>query len=221
MYARAAGIRALVFAVTAIAAASCGSNSPTSPGGGGGVFITSVRPDAPIRSVVSQPIIIEGQGFLAGLSVLVTQPDGAQAVYAGADILNRQPTSIQVMVRLALAGAYTFVVQNPSGTSSFPFGVRVVETMTTPVIVNAIPDTLARSVVPQIVRLEGMNFTQDLTLTIVGPDGSFRVMTGAQLSLVTSTTVQFSLLFDRAGRYSISITAPTGEVSNIVAITAT
>jgi hypothetical protein len=87
--------------------------------------ITAVLPDHLQASPNPQALTVQGQKFVPGMSVSVTDPAGTvQDVPAGA-IGDVRATSMQVTVTLQLAGDYTIVATSPSGTPSNSFGFRV------------------------------------------------------------------------------------------------
>jgi hypothetical protein len=87
--------------------------------------ISAVLPDRLQASSNPQALTLQGQKFVPGMSVSLTDPAGSvQDVAAGA-IADVRPTSMQITVTLQLAGDYSIVATSPSGTPSNAFGFRV------------------------------------------------------------------------------------------------
>ena len=66
----------------------------------------------------------------------------------------------------------------------------------------------------QTLRFTGSDFDPNLTLTLTAPDGVVTVLTGAQLSTITATTVPVNLAFTKLGVHTFVIANSSGESSN-------
>lgn len=87
--------------------------------------IVAVLPDRLTPSASPQTLTVQGQRFISGMTVSVTDPaGGVQDVPAG-NITDIRPTSMQIAVTLQTAGDYSIVATSPSGTPSNSFGFRV------------------------------------------------------------------------------------------------
>ena len=73
---------------------------------------------------------------------------------------------------------------------------------------------------PQPLHFTGTSFDNNLSLTLTAPDGVVTVLTGPQVSAVTATGVDVSLVFTQAGAHTFVITNPSGESSNPITVTA-
>jgi hypothetical protein len=88
------------------------------------IAIDRVDPRAPSRSDQKQTLRLEGRNLESGLSIVVTDPAGADV--PGATIDKITATSAEVTVVLSTVGVYTMVVTSPTGGNSnkFTFTVR-------------------------------------------------------------------------------------------------
>jgi hypothetical protein len=202
----------LTTAVLVFSVASCG-DSPTAPGGNT-VTITSVSPESPVAGTASQTLTVRGGSFLTGLSLFVRQPDGTERVFSGADIQNLQISSFQVTVVLPQTGAHELRVGPSAAALSSPFLLVVRATLTAPVIFSVTPAAVVRGSGLQTLRFNGVDFDPNLTMTLTAPDGVVTVLTGAQLSAITATSVQVNLAFTQLGVHTFVITNSSGESSN-------
>jgi hypothetical protein len=87
--------------------------------------ISAVLPDRLQASGSPQALTVQGQRFVPGMSVTVTDPAGTVQDVPAGSIADVRPTSMQVTVTLQLGGDYSIVATSPSGTPSNGFGFRV------------------------------------------------------------------------------------------------
>ena len=210
--------RLTLIAVLVFIAAACGE-SPTAPSGGNTMALTSVLPESPVASTASQTLILRGGNFQTGLSVFVKEPDGIERVFSGADIQNLQISSFQVTVVLSQPGAHEVRVGSSPAAQSSPLLLIVRPTQTAPVIFSVTPSAVVRGSGLQTLRFAGFDFDPNLTLTLTAPDGVVTVLTGAQLSAITTTSVQVNLAFTKLGVHTVVITNSSGESSNPMPVT--
>jgi hypothetical protein len=78
--------------------------------------IERVEPAEPTRQVEIQTLRVIGQRFAAGLSVVLTDPAGADVT--DVQVTKVTQTSFEIAARLDKAGDYSLVVTNPSGAVS-------------------------------------------------------------------------------------------------------
>src|SRR5262245_41591839 len=83
--------------------------------------ILSISPPSPAASPTAQLVTITGTGFLPGLSLDVTTPDGNVQNYKGGAIQGTRDMSFQVSLTFPTTGTYSLVVTNPDGGTSDPF----------------------------------------------------------------------------------------------------
>jgi hypothetical protein len=87
--------------------------------------ISGVLPERLQASPNPQTITVQGQGFVPGMGISVTDPAGSvQDIPAGA-INDVRPTSLQIAVTLSMNGDYSIVAVSPSQGTSNTFGFRV------------------------------------------------------------------------------------------------
>jgi hypothetical protein len=200
-------------------AAACG-DSPTAPGGGNTMTITSVTPDSPVASGAAQTLTVPGGTFVTGLAMFVKEPDGTERVLSGAAIQNLQASSFQVAAVLPQSGAYELRVGASAAAPSSPFQLIVRSTQTAPVIFNVTPSSVVRGPGLQPLRFTGLDFDPNLTMTRTDPDGVVTLLTGPQLSTVTATSVEVSQVFTKPGVHTFVITNSSGESSNPMQVNA-
>jgi len=87
--------------------------------------IVAVLPDRLTASPNPQSLTVQGQRFVPGMTVSVTDPAGGVQDIPAGNITNVRPTSMEITVTLQAAGDYSIVATLPSGTPSNSFGFRV------------------------------------------------------------------------------------------------
>jgi len=87
--------------------------------------VTGLRPLPLSKSTSPQTITVEGSRFVAGLSVMVTDPAGNVQTIQPSAIPQVEPDHFPVAVTLELTGDYGLVVTNPSGQTSNTFAFHV------------------------------------------------------------------------------------------------
>jgi hypothetical protein len=88
-----------------------------------GPVIEKITPAEPMKRQDAQPLLVEGQGFSAGLRVVMTDPMGADVTEL--QVGKVTPNSFELTARLEHSGEYTLVVTNPSGAVSSPKRILV------------------------------------------------------------------------------------------------
>jgi hypothetical protein len=209
---------AAVLSLGLIVVPAC-SDMPAGPSGGTTMTITEVTPESPVRDNAPQILFVEGRNFLTGPILFVKAPDGTDAVVSGANIQNVQSSSFEARVVLSQSGTYELRVGPSPGAQSAPFQILVRPTATAPAIFSVTPASVIRGPAVQVVTFDGLNFDPNLEVTIVEPDGVVLKIFATQMLSLSSTLVQFSKVFTKAGLYTFVVTNPSGEVSNSVQIT--
>jgi hypothetical protein len=87
--------------------------------------VTGLKPLPLSKSTSPQTITVEGARFVAGLSVMVTDPAGNVQTIQPSGIPQVEPDHFPVSVTLELTGDYGLVVVNPNGQTSNTFAFRV------------------------------------------------------------------------------------------------
>jgi surface antigen len=177
--------------------------------------INSISPSSPIATVGNQNVTVNGTGFVAGLTVIVTFPNGSTATLSGSQILNVTPTSFTMVINFNnVPGAYSIRVNNPGGAQSnaFPF---TVQPQTSPVVTSISPSSPIATVGNQNVTVNGSNFVSGLTVTVTFPNGTTGTLSGSQILNVTPTSFTMVINFNNVpGAYSIRVNNPGGAQSN-------
>ena len=182
--------------------------------------ILSVSPPSPASSPAAQLITVTGAGFLPGLALDVTAPDGGVQNYKGGAIQSTRDMSFQVSVVFATAGTYTLVVTNPDGGTSEPFPVKSGPVREAPVIDRIAPDVATKSASAQTFQLEGKGFSTASVVMLVDPTGAGTVVGGTDVTGVTPSSMQLQLILNSTGDYTVTVSNPGGgPTSNAVKIT--
>jgi hypothetical protein len=182
--------------------------------------ILSVSPSSPAASPTAQTITVTGTGFLPGLSLDITTPEGGVQNYKGGAIQSTRDMSFQVSALFATAGTYTLVVTNIDGGTSEPFPLKAGPVGDVPVIDRVTPDTVTRSGSAQSFRLDGKGFSNASLVTLTDPTGAGTMLGGTDVSNVTPTSMQLHLILGSTGDYSVTVSNPGGgPTSNAVKIT--
>jgi hypothetical protein len=210
---------ALVLAAPAlIGLAACQSSRPTEPRVDG-PHITSVTPQSPVQSDAPQLLIVRGEQFPTGLSLVVAAPDNSTRIYSNSEIEGLQQGTFQVQVVLARPGIYTLTPRSPGASVASPgFQLQVSSAGSTPVISSISPSALSRNTLSQSVAAQGNNFDAGLTVTVIEPDGA-TVSLGAGNVIVSSPTAfQIFHVFNKVGTYTLRASNPDGTSSNTVSL---
>jgi len=182
--------------------------------------ILSVSPPSPASSPSAQLVTVTGMGFLPGLALDITTPDGNVQNYKGGAIQSARNMSFQVSVVFPTTGTYAMVVTNADGAASEPFSVSSGPVTDVPVLDRVTPDTITRSPSAQTFRLDGKGFAAGSIVTIIDPTGAGVTLGGTQVTHVTPTSMQLHVVVNAKGDFSVTVSNPGGgETSNAVKIT--
>lgn len=80
--------------------------------------IDRVIPDKATKGSTAQPLTFNGNNFVQGLSVSVTDPTGNVTVLKGTALETVTREMVKMSLVLDIAGEYSFLITNPSGQSS-------------------------------------------------------------------------------------------------------
>ena len=178
--------------------------------------ITAVTPAAPVVSQKPQTLTVTGEGFRTGLTLFVTTPGGTVQTLAGEDLAAQRPTSFQVSLALTEKGRYTLVVVNETGPRSTAFAIETkAPAASGPWIEEVMPAEFSRSRDVQLVTLAGRNFAAGVRVNVGDPSGSVKT---AEVVRVEPQTIVVRYTFEQAGPHEVTLTNPSGESSNAVAI---
>ena len=116
-----------------------------------------------------------------GLTVELADPGGGSRTLERSDIQALQSTSFQLVATLAISGAYSIRVKNPSGDQSEPFSfvVQSDASGSPPHIDSVNPTTVVHSANTQVLAVAGSNFSSALNVTLVDPSGQPLGVNGA------------------------------------------
>jgi hypothetical protein len=178
--------------------------------------VSAVIPAEPLQSDLPQLVRVQGLNFRAGLSLSVRDPSGRSVTIPNLAIQNQLSTSFQASVVLDSIGAYGFVVVQSDGDSSVSFlvNVRGIPPLA-PIIDSVSPASTVRSAVAQLVSLAGHDFDPSLTVQIVDPQSLLTQLNRSNLSASTDSLIEFSMILDKAGNYTISLWTALGPASNL------
>lgn len=188
--------------------------------------ITGIAPQSLVTGPTAQQIAVTGQGFMRGLSMVVTNPAGATQVFKGMNVEPEESASFSVTVAFPIAGVYQFVVTNTDGGVSQPFsltvrdGARAAVTSqsTAPVITSISPSTLGKQSQPQTLRVDGARFAQGLIVTLDDPTGQAVQYSGRDIANQTANSFTLTVIITVEGEYTLSLVNPGGQASNAVSL---
>jgi len=200
-------------------AAGCGRSSPTNPSGSS-PQVSSVAPPQILREDAPQTVTISGRNFVSGLTVELSDPGGGSRTVERSEIQALQPTSFQMIATLSMAGAYLIRIKNPSGDQSDPFSfiVQAEAGGNAPHIDSVSPASVIHSASIQVFAVAGANFSSALSITLLDPSGQPLAVNGAIVGTVLPGSFQIGVSLPQTGTYTLTVTNPTGETSNSVAI---
>jgi hypothetical protein len=87
--------------------------------------VTGVQPAVLSKGPSPQTITVGGTRFVAGLTVMVTDPAGNVRTIPSPDVAQILPASFQITLPLEISGTYEIIVKNPDGTVSKTFTFEV------------------------------------------------------------------------------------------------
>ena len=213
-------IRWVVVAALTVSATGCSDSGPTTPSGPV-PEIARIDPTEVAPGPGTQTLAVSGQGFVTGLVVLLTLPNGTITTISGDAIQAVQNVSFQVSAPFATAGDYRLAVRLLSGAESNEVKITARSTGgTSPRIDTVTPGAVQSGSVSTVVTLTGVNFTTDSSVNFTTPNGATSVLPSSALVAVSSTSVQLSIAFPTAGTYALSVTNGQGQASNTVTVTA-
>jgi hypothetical protein len=154
------------------------------------------------------------------LTVELTSPAGASTTLERSEIQALQTTSFQMTATLSMAGAYVIRAKNPSGDQSDPFSfiVQAEAGGNAPHIDSVSPTSVIHSANLQVFAVTGANFSSALSVTLLDPSGQPLSVNGAIVGTVLPESFQIGVTLTQTGTYTLTVTNPTGETSNSVAI---
>jgi len=184
--------------------------------------ITSITPAAArVQEKAPQTLTVNGKGFVEGLTLEITSPEGQMHVLSGQDIRDLKENSFAVSVWINKSGTYTFIVKTAGGSASNAFSYKVPDAAAAPSIERVDPSSVPRDAKPQRFTVFGRNFEQGLTVSLTDPAGEVTAVTRDQIGTVTATSFTVDLTLGMAGDYALIVTNPSTAASNSVTITAT
>ena len=204
---------AMAVVLTAVSCATPNTGTTPTPGT---LQISSISPGAPIAGVTPQLLTFNGMAFESNLSLIVNGPSGSTTL-TGSAITNQSDTSFTVSMVLSV-GAYQFIVENPGGAMSAQFVLLVSAATGGPQIVSISPASPSRNSQPQLLLMSGENFVNGLTVQVIDPKGALTIVTGPDISNITSTSFNLNITLSQTGTYSLTVMNPSGDVSNTVNI---
>jgi hypothetical protein len=189
----------------------------------GNPAVAGLSPRSPVVSSAPDPVYVVGTGFISGVSVVLTLPDGTTSTVGGSSITFGSPTVFQMRPTFAQAGAYSLRVVNPSGQTSdpFPFTVQSPEAPAPPVITSLSPGTLTAGTPVQLIYVSGTGFQPGLAATLTLPDGSTSPIDPSLVTFGSSTIFNVKAVLPTAGAYALRVTNPSGATSTPFAFTVT
>ena len=149
------------------------------------------------------------------MTLFVTTPGGTVKTLAGEDLAAQRATSFQVSLALTEKGRYTLVVVNETGPRSTAFAIETKAAASGPWIEEVMPAEFSRSRDVQLVTLAGRNFAEGVRVNVGDPSGSVKT---AEVVRVEPQTIVVRYTFEQAGPHEVTLTNPSGESSNAVAI---
>jgi pimeloyl-ACP methyl ester carboxylesterase len=180
--------------------------------------ISGINPSSPTQSNVNQDITVNGSGFAANLTVIVTLPDSSTVTLSGTQILNVTSTSFTMRATLNAAGQWKIKVLNPNGDLSNIYSFHV-QAPAPPIISSISPASLTARNVDQNITVNGTNFQQGLTVTVAFPNGSTGTLSGTQIQTVTATSFTMRITLGNAGSWNLKVNNPNGGQSNVLPFT--
>jgi hypothetical protein len=185
------------------------------------VAISSISPSSPTAGPNNQTVTVNGSGFQAGLTISAGFPGGGGTTLSGSQIQSVTATSVQMIITLSGAGAWTIKVNNPDGGQSNTFGFNVNAAVSTPGIVSVSPGTPTASGSNQTVTVFGSQFQSGLTVTVGFPGGGGTTLSGSQIQSVTATSFQMLITLSGSGAWTIKANNPDGGQSNTFSFSVT
>jgi hypothetical protein len=169
--------------------------------------ITGIGPASPDAAAGVQPVQITGEGFQAGLTLTLVDPQGSTINVANPAITDVHPTVINVNLTLSTPGAWKIAVLNPLAQPSSAFSFTVAGA---PTITGTDPAQLSRNPAEQLWTFLGTGFMSGLTVVLTNPQGGGTTVTTIS---VTATAVKVKAILPTPGQWQAVITNPKNRAS--------
>jgi len=187
------------------------SANPTCP------VITSVLPATPLASLVDQTITINGSGFQNQAWIKVTYSGGSSELRPPGQVTFVSDKQLTALVRFSTAGVYGFQINNPDGNGGLVYNVTATAgSAPTLSAVNPVAPTVSGQ--NQTLTLTGTGFQSGASVNVTYPGGS-GTLTGSQVSVVSTTSIQVQVLLNNPGAWSFRVTNPDGKQSGLLPVT--
>ncbi|MGC4050703.1 MAG: hypothetical protein QM757_15110 [Paludibaculum sp.] len=178
--------------------------------------ISSIAPTPIHVNVNGQTIVVNGGGFLPGLKArLIAHPPADSPIVVEvqpSQIQSVTPTSFLLTVTVSQAWTYDIQVDNPDGTQSNLFSFIPVEGISQPIISGYVPTPYF--------MLTGLNFQDDLSVTIWPGSGDIYQLTGLtplcaiDESGLNRCTLQLPITLTATGTWRFRVFNPDGGQSS-------
>ncbi len=169
--------------------------------------ITGLGPASPTAAMAAQSVQITGTNFQAGVTLVLTDPQGRQRPVAPADITDVHPTVFKANLPLDLPGPWKIVVQNPPADASPGF----IFTVSGPPTVTALnPAAPVHNAAAQKLTFTGIGFMSGVKVAVTDPNGA---VSNTTVTTVTSTSVDVQAILVAVGVWRAVITNPGGQAA--------
>ncbi|HMT09438.1 MAG TPA: M23 family metallopeptidase, partial [Pyrinomonadaceae bacterium] len=182
------------------------------------VSISSIAPSTPTVNNSDQNIVVNGTGFVSGLTVTVFIPGGTQVTLSGTQIQSVSSTSFTMTITLNVVGTYGIRVNNPNGNLSNTFSFNT-QAAAPPVVNSVNPSSPTANPIDQNIAVNGSNYQQGLTVTVTFPNGGTATLGGTQIQNVTSSSFVMRITLASAGTWCIRVNNPNGGQSSTFCFT--
>ncbi|HET7073026.1 MAG TPA: hypothetical protein VFI55_02955, partial [Mycobacterium sp.] len=182
--------------------------------------ISSLNPNPMTASTAAQTLTINGSNFVAGATVQASYPGGAVTTLTVASATATRITA--TIMTGAVTRAWSIVVTNPNGQSSFAATLQVTAPNPTPAIAGMSPNPMTGSANPQVLSINGSGFQSGagLAAKLAYAGGPITTLTGGQIVFVNSGQILALVAVGTTPRtWSVTVTNPSGLVSNAASLT--
>lgn len=176
--------------------------------------VSGINPALPTQSNVNQDVTVNGNGFTANLTVIVTLPDNSTITLSGAQILNVTSSSFTMRATLNATGQWKIKVRNPNGDLSNIFSFTV-QSPAPPTVTSINPTSPVSSNADQNVTVNGSNFQPGLTVTVTFPNSGTATLSGTQIQNVTANSFTMRITLGEVGTWCIRVNNPNGGQSSV------
>jgi hypothetical protein len=188
---------------------------------GGTARILSISPSIIDPSPAPQLVRFTTTLLSGTYSLLVIAPGGLIAEVPASQLQVISADTFQASLTLPSPGVYGFEVKSQAGDISSALELTVGNVTGFPTITAVTPSAVQASLQVQSFSVVGTAFEPGLNMVLAAPDGTIVTVSAANITVVSDTLCQASLVLNKTGSYLVTVANPSGGTSNLFPIAVT